>query len=449
MRSLRNLLRLAVSVLIGQLAVIGFGVADTVMLGHFASTSSLATLSVGQAIYITLFVSLSWVTQSLLPTFGRGFGAGHPDAVGASFRQGLWLAAGLCALGVAVLLWPQPLLALAGQARDATVDRYLALLALGLPAALAFRVHAALSEAISRVLLTAALQIGRLGLKLLLNAVFLLPDRFGLHGMTPLGAEGCALATVLTQYGLLAVAVLQHRYSAALRPYAALSRWDWPVWSAQAHLLRLGGPIGLSLLVEVSAFPFMALFIARLGDTVLAAHQITANFATVLYMLPLSISIATGSVVAQHLGAGHARAARHTAWSGVGAAALISIGLGLTVWFERGRIISWYTADAQVQAVANHLFLFIALYQVFDAVQSTSAFILRSYHVAVLPSVLYALSLWGIGLGGGYVMGFNTLDISPPSLQGATGFWMGNTAGLGVAASCFALLLWRVARRPA
>lgn len=448
MQSLRSLLRLAASVLVGQLAVIGFGVADTVMLGHYASTSSLATLSVGQAIYITLFVALSGVTQSLLPTLGRGFGASRPDAVGASFRQGLWLAAGLCALGVAVLLWPQPLLALTGQARDVTVDRYLALLALGLPAALAFRVHAALSQAISRPLLTAALQIGGLGLKLLLNAVFLLPDRFGLHGLTPMGAEGCALATVLTQYALLAIAVLQHRHSAALRPYAALSRWDWPDWSAQAHLLRLGGPIGLSLLVEVSAFTFMALFIARLGDTVLAAHQITANFATVLYMLPLSISIATGSVVAQHLGGGHTRAARHTAWSGVGAAALISIGLGVTVWLGRDRIIGWYTSDAQVQAVAHHLFLFIALYQVFDAVQSTSAFILRSYHIALLPSVLYALSLWGVGLGGGYVLGFNTLGITPPSLQGAAGFWMGNTTGLAIAATCFAFLLWRVARRP-
>ncbi|HOI68027.1 MAG TPA: MATE family efflux transporter, partial [Thiomonas arsenitoxydans] len=81
MRPLRNLFRLAVSVLIGQLAVIGFGVADTVMLGHFASTASLATLSIGQAIYITLFVSLSGVTQSLLPTLGRGFGAGQPGAV--------------------------------------------------------------------------------------------------------------------------------------------------------------------------------------------------------------------------------------------------------------------------------------------------------------------------------------------------------------------------------
>ena len=104
-------------------------------------------------------------------------------------------------------------------------------------------------------------------------------------------------------------------------------------------------------------------------------------------------------------------------------------------------------ADPKVQAVADHLFLFIALYQVFDAVQSTSAFILRSYHIALLPSILYALSLWGVGLGGGYLLGFNTLGITPRALQGAAGFWMGNTTGLAIAASCFAVLLWRVARR--
>jgi MATE family multidrug resistance protein len=125
MRPLRDLLRLAVSVLIGQLAVIGFGVADTVMLGHYSTTANLATLSIGQAIYITLYVSLSGITQSLLPTLGRGFGAGTPHIVGAGFRQGLWLAAGLCVVGMGVLLWPQPLLALTGQARDPMVDRYL------------------------------------------------------------------------------------------------------------------------------------------------------------------------------------------------------------------------------------------------------------------------------------------------------------------------------------
>jgi len=445
---LRALMRLALSVLIGQLATIGFGVADTAMLGHYASVSSLATLAIGQAIFITLYIALSGVTQALLPVIGRSYGAGAPLEAGAWFRQGLWLSAGLSVAGMGVLLWPQPLLALTGQRHDPAVDAYLAVLALGLPAALAFRVHAAFSQAISKPMLTTALQLGGLLAKLLLNAAFLLPGSWLGRALPVEGATACAAATVLTQYGLLGTALWQHRHNGVLRPYAALSRWSRPQWSDQAHLLRLGLPIGLSLLVEVSAFTFMALFIARLGHTVLAAHQITANFATVLYMLPLSLSIATSSVVAQHLGAGQRQAARRMAISGVGAAALLSVGVGLLVLVARRQIIAWYTDDASVQAVAMHLFVFIALYQVFDAVQASSAFVLRAYHVVALPSALYALSLWGIGLGGGYVLGFDVLGTTPQALRGAAGFWMGNTTGLAVAACCFALLLRRAARAP-
>lgn len=447
MRGLRDLLGLSGSVLVGQLAVIGFGVADTVMLGRFSTADDLATLALGQAIYITLFVSLSGVTQALLPTLGRAHGAGSAPAVGSAFRQGLWLCAGLSVPGIAALLWPQPLLAVTGQAHEAGVDRYLEILALGLPAALAFRAHAALGQAVSKPLLIAAAQIAGLLLKIVLNLAVLRPDLFGLRGHAGLGASGCATATVLTQWGLLLLAVWQHRRGGALARFEALRHWERPAWAMQAHLLRLGGPTGLSLLVEVSAFTLMALFIARLGNTVLAGHQIAANFATVLYMLPLSIAIATGSLVAQHLGAGQRAAARHTAWSGVGVAALLAAVVGILVWTGRATLIGWYTSDPAVRQVADRLFLFIALYQLADAVQSSCAFVLRSYHVAVLPGILYALALWGVGLGGGYLLGFDVLGISPASLRGAAGFWMGNTAGLALAASAFALLLWRVARR--
>jgi MATE family multidrug resistance protein len=447
-KSVTPLLRLSAGVLVGQLAIIGFGVADTVMLGRYSSTASLATLSLGQAIYITLYVALSGVTQALLPTLGRAHGGALPQQVGSAFRQGLWLAAGLCLVGMVVLLWPGPLLSLTGQSHDPAVDRYLQILALGLPAALLFRVHTALSQAIAKPLLVTLLQLGGLVLKLALNAVFLLPTSFGLHALPALGATGCAMATVITQWLLLGIAMLQHHLSAVLRPFEALRHWEWPAWSQQGPLLRLGAPIGLSLLVEVSAFTLMALFIARLGNTELAGHQIAANFATVLYMLPLSVSIAAGSLVAQQLGAGHDAAARHAAWGGVGVAALLSSSLGLLVWLDRAHIIAWYTPDVAVQAVAYHLFLFIAIYQLFDAVQACAAFVLRSYHIALLPSALYAFALWGVGLGGGYALAFNTPGFSPPALQGAAGFWMGNTAGLALVALSFALLLWRTARRP-
>ena len=448
MKAVVPLLHLTAGVLMGQLAIIGFGVADTVMLGRYANTANVATLSLGQAIYITLYVALAGVTQALLPALGRAYGAGSPRQVGSAFRQGLWLAAGLCLVGIVVLLWPGPLLSLTGQSHDPEVDRYLQILALGLPAALMFRIHTALSQAISRPMLVTLLQLGGLLLKLALNTIFLVPASLGLHALPSLGASGCALATVITQWALLGIALLQHRHSRALRPFEALRHWEWPSWTQQGPLLRLGGPIGLSLLVEVSAFTFMALFIARMGDTELAGHQIAANFATVLYMLPLSVSIAAGSLVAQQLGAGHGAAARRAAWGGVGLAALLSMSLGAVVWFGRASIVAWYTRDEAVRAVADHLFLFIAAYQLFDAVQACSAFVLRSYHIAVLPSALYALSLWGVGLGGGYVLAFNTLGFSPLALQGAAGFWMGNTIGLALAAGSFAWLLWRTARKP-
>src|SRR3569833_980904 len=82
--------------------------------------------------------------------------------------------------------------------------------------------------------------------------------------------------------------------------------------------------MGLSYLIEVTAFTFMALFIARLGETIVAGHQITANFGTVLFMLPLSIANATGTLVAQAIGARDWQAARHIGFAGIRLAAILS-----------------------------------------------------------------------------------------------------------------------------
>ena len=128
MTSTASLLRLAGSVLIGQLALIGFGVADTMMLGQ-DSAASLSVLAVAQAVFIPLSLALSGVMQALIPRVGQHFGAGRALEVGHTFRQGLWLALGLTATGLLPLLWPQPLLTIAGLGRDRNVLDYLGWLA--------------------------------------------------------------------------------------------------------------------------------------------------------------------------------------------------------------------------------------------------------------------------------------------------------------------------------
>ncbi len=444
----RELLRLAGTVLLGQLAIVGFAVADTWMIGRSSDPLGLATLSLGQAVYMTTYLSLAGVTQALLPALGREAGAARPQALAGVFRQGLWLAAGLSVPGCALLLFPGPLLRLAGGADAALPLRYLQVLALGLPAALLFRVHVALGQGLARPLLVSLPQGLGLLCKLLLNALLVAPQEFGLHGLPQLGVLGCAIATTATQWLLLLGALIQQRADPGLRGLRLLGRYDPPDRARLLALLRLGLPIGGSVLVDVSSFTFMALFIARTGNVQLAAHQIAANVGAVLYMLPLSMGIATGALVARELGAQRGVAAARAAWCGVAGAALLSALAGLALLLLRHAIARGYTGDPQVAAVAARLLVLVAAYQVFDAVQACGAFALRSWHVAVLPGLVYAAALWGVGLAGGCVLGLNLGGWTPAWLRGAAGFWGSYNLGLALAAAAIAALLWRSSRVP-
>ena len=435
---------LAWPILIGQLAVIANGVIDTMMTARYSATD-LAALGLGASVYISIFVGLSGVMQALSPTIGQLYGARKLDAIGFEVRQGVWLTLFLSCLGALALCFPQPLLSIAQAPAELNdkVEQYLRLLALALPATLGFRVYASLNTAISRPRRVMAIQLGALLLKVPLNAWFI----FGGLGLPAFGSPGCAMATAVTAWiALLAGAwLLRHDdFYAHFRIFG--SGLGKPVWAAQAALLRLGVPMGLSYLIEVTAFAFMALFIARLGNHAMAAHQITANFGTVLYMLPLSIASATGTVVAQEIGAGRWSSARLAGDAGVRLGVLLAVLLGIAVWLTRAQIIGVYTPDASVAAAAMPLFFFIAFYQLFDALQIGTAFVLRAYKIATIPTLMYAIALWGVGLSGGYLMGFDVLGGTPPSLQGAAGFWLGNSVSLALVGVALLWYLRRVQR---
>lgn len=442
---MKRVAALAWPILIGQLAVITNGVIDTVMTARYSATD-LAALGLGASVYVSIFVGLSGVMQALSPTIAQLFGGKKFEAIGEEVRQGAWLAFFLTILGATALCFPQPLLGIA-QASEELNDKvrlYLQLLALALPATLGFRIYASLNTAISRPRVVTLLQIGGLLLKIPLNALFI----FGGLGLPAFGSPGCAIATAVSAWLVFLVGLLilrRHPYYTQFRIFEPGP--GRPHWPAQKALLQLGVPMGLSYLIEVTAFTFMALFIARLGNHTLAAHQITANFGTVLYMLPLSVANATGTLVAQEIGARRLARARHTGHAGVKLGAMLSVGLGVIVWLMREQIIGLYTPDASVAAAAMPLFFFIAFYQLFDSVQVGTAFVLRAYKVATIPTLMYAVSLWGIGLGGGYLIGFDLLGGTPDAIKGAAGFWLGNSLSLALVGVALAWYLRRVQRR--
>jgi MATE family multidrug resistance protein len=151
-------------------------------------------------------------------------------------------------------------------------------------------------------------------------------------------------------------------------------------------------------------------------------------------MTPLSIGIATATLVAQSLGAGHVDRARTISRHGIVLAAGVAILYAVVVGSSRAWIAGVYTSDAVVAHTAAGLLAIVTVYHLFDAVQVSTGFILRSYRVTVVPTLIYAIALWGVGLGGGYWLGFNLPGSLPPDLTGANGFWIANTASLAVAA---------------
>ena len=433
------LLKLAGPLLIGQLAVIAFGVLDTAMTARY-SEEDLAALAMASAIFISIYVGLTGVVSALAPIAGQLFGAKRLDEIGEEVRQATWLAVGLTVLGCFVLLNADYLLAISRVSADieGKARLYLNILAIGLPASMGMRVLMALHNAVSRPAVITVVQLIGLGLKLPLNLLFI----YGGLGIEAMGGPGCAVATVIISWLWLIITlgfVLMDRF---YRPFKIFTRFSAPDWHRIWTLLKLGTPIGFSYLIEVTSFTFMSLFIARLGTTALAGHQIVANMGTVIYMVPLSLSIATMTLVSQSIGADKPERAEEIGWSSVFFTTVLCIVIGIGVWVLRLHLLDLYDPPEAVKIFSIPLFLFIALYQIFDALQVTAAFILRAYRVAFWPMVIYAGSLWGVGLGGGYLLGFNVLGNTPTFLQGANGFWAGNSISLGLAA-CLLLYIFR------
>ncbi len=454
-RSVRRIAPLAWPVFVGQIAVLAFATVDTVLAGRYGAVD-LAALAIGGAAYGTVFVGLMGVVLAVSPIVGQLYGAGRLDECARQLQQAMWLALLLSVVGSAVLLFPEPFLRLsqASPAVAAKVRAHLAALAFALPPALLFTAFRGFNTAVSRPKTVMVLQLGALACKLPLTAllVFGLGDPAGPWHLAGRGAPGCGMATAVLmwlQFGAGLVVLRRDPFYRQFRtaPAGRPRRWVGIDRASFSALLRLGVPMGLSIAIEVAGFTFMAFFIARLGTTPVAGHQIAVNLVSMMFMMPFSIANAASTLVAQRVGAADPADARRVGWHGLELGVAIAALLGGVVYGLRREIVGLYTHDAVVVAAALPLLAWLGVFHVADAAQTISAVVLRAYRIATAPLVIYAVAIWGIGIGGGYSLAFDVGGWAPASLQGAPGFWSAATAGLTVAAVAMTLFLRGTMRR--
>ncbi|HWS74379.1 MAG TPA: MATE family efflux transporter [Quisquiliibacterium sp.] len=442
----KDILRLAWPVFVGQLAVMLNGVIDTVMAGRLSATD-MAAIGVGVSIYITVYIGLMGTLLGLSPIVAQHYGAGRNSEIGASFQQAVWLSALLSVPGCAALAWTDPWLALAAPPGEVSelVRGYLWAVAAGLPPALLFRAFYALNTAISRPQVVMYINLVGVALKVPLNALFM----YGWEdaGLPALGGAGCGVATSVIAWVSAVLAGLWLVLDREYERFRLLQR-SRPDRRRMGELLRLGLPIGAAYTVEITSFTFMALFLARLGATASASHQVAANLTGICYMGGLGLASATSTLVAQSIGAGDHERARRYAITGLRLALGLALATAAVLLTARLPIAHAYTSDLDVVRASLPLIAAVAVFHVFDSMQTQFGFILRAYKIATLPMVVYVLAMWAVGLGGGWWLTFGTspegvLGALNGERAGALGFWVAGTVGLVAATIGLGLLTVR------
>ena len=292
------ILRQSWPIVVSQWASMAFGVLDTAMTGH-SSPTDLAAMALGVSVYITVFIGLMGVMHALLPIQAQYVGAGKLDEVGRSWGQGVWVSLVLSVIGGATLLFPNLWLSFSGDVAPevrARMAEYLLALTFALPAALMFRTVYALANAVSRPKLIMTINLVAIAVKAFLNWLLI----FGNWGLPALGATGAGIASGIVFWVSLFVGLWVVLRTPFYRQFHL--RIGRPDPAALWSILRLGLPMGGSYLVEVCAFTFMSLMVAREGTDVIGGHQITANLAALAYMMPMAIGVATASLTAQAIG---------------------------------------------------------------------------------------------------------------------------------------------------
>ncbi|MRI33019.1 MATE family efflux transporter [Endozoicomonas sp. OPT23] len=434
-KELKELIYLAGPILGAQLASTGMGFIDTSMSGQY-SAMDLAAVALGTSIWIPAYLLVKGALMAVTPTVAQLFGARKSDQIASPVRQAMWMSLLLSAAIVLFMLTPEPLmnfLQLDPSMTGITAD-YLQAVSWGIPAYCLYNVLTSYCEGRSITKPAMLISIAGLLINIPLNYVLI----YGKFGFPELGGVGCGYATAVCFIVMTIMMFCYVHFDERHKAIGMFRTLELPDLNAIKDLLRLGIPMGLGIFFEASIFSAVALVIGKLGAITVAGHQIALNFASMAFMVPLSLSIGITIRVGQAIGAGDMKAARFSSFSGI-AATLITATVsaaGMLMFAEQ--IASIYTSDTAVLTLAAELLFFAAVFQYADGVQVAANGALRGYKDTKIPMVIIFIACWGIALPLGYTLGLTDLITEP---MGPHGLWIGLVIALTISAVFLTLRL--------
>jgi len=425
-------------ILITQLSLTATGFFDTVMSGN-AGHYDLAGVAIGANLWMPVYTGLTGVLIGVTPALAQFNGAGRHADMPFIVVQGMYLAAALTllllAIGWALLTPGLRFMNLEDEVYRIAYE-FLTAISIGfLPLFLA-AVLRNFIDALGHTRVTMMITLCAVPLNVLLNYLLI----FGQFGFPRLGGVGAGYASAITYWVMFFIAAAVVHCQQPFKQYHIFGRLFPISLQAWNELLKVGAPIGIAIFCEVSIFAAVALLIADFGTAVIAAHQAAINFASLIYMVPLSIGMALTIVVGYEVGAGRLRDAKQYSHLGIGIALAVAVVTGIGLFTFNKQVAQIYTQNAEVLDLIRNFLAYAILFQLSDAIAAPIQGALRGYKDVKMTLVMAIVSYWIIGAPTGYLL-------AKYSAFGPYGYWMGLITGLAVGATVLSIRLVRLQKR--
>ncbi len=425
----RDVLKLAWPLLIAQITQMLMGVSDTIMAGRYSATD-MAAVALGFSITIPLLCFIQGIALALPPIISRLQGnknlAGIADASQQAgylvFSVGVVITAFIPFVSNIVSMFP-----MAPELYTITVD-YVTYVLLAMPGFALYQWLRNYCEGLGKTKPTMTITVIGLMANILGNYLFI----YGAGPIPAMGGAGCGAATAIVIYTMLIATVIYVRFAPALKMYRLFDTLYRPNLAVIHRTFKMGLPIAMTILFEVTLFSVIALLLAPFGDTMVAAHQVALNFSALMFMFPMSIGMAVAIRIGYRIGQNNHRQAKIAARSAIMIGFFTSVCTATFTLSAKAFIIGLYTSDEAVYSLANALLIYAALFQLSDAVQVISANALRGYKDTTAMFIITFVSYWLIGLPTGVILGRTQWLTDEP--MAAAGFWIGLFVGLSAAA---------------
>lgn len=414
-------IRLAIPIIIGELAQMSLHIIDSAMVGAISYKQLAATALVINAMNMPFVFGIG-MTISVSQMVSMAHGREDPHRVSHYLFNGFFLCAATAVIISLGMVWGRGIIFHLGQDPEvaALAMPFMKLIGLSIIPMLLFMTLKQFTDGLEFTRTAMVLSLCAVPVNVFLNWVLI----YGHLGVPRLELVGAGWATLITRtliFVVLAIVVLRHR---TFEQYISVGHLQWNIqWKTIRELLHIGIPSSLQIGMEAGAFAVSGIIIGTLGAVPQAAHQIALSCAAFTFMVSMGLAQAGSIRVSNAYGTHN--------WpkiSAIGRSTLITAllyGIFCAILFIAFRHLlpKAFNENSMVIETAALLLLFAGFFQISDSTQAIGAGLLRGIKDVKVPTVLVAIAYWVIGLPCGYLFAFHFG-------MGASGMWLGLTLGL-------------------